>query len=220
VSRASTDEAAFSDSFADLEVSDTDKNPRAPKSGAEQIGAVKIAPDPTSKHFGVSPQTVVMGNVSPAQTVIRMETPIEEIESRIRRELEPLLQSAARHAAAQEHERTCEWLESKGLPKAARVAQREAYNILRKYGVIKDTTQSSSACGGRSHAVHEHQPLSHDEVEELVQACVAMLEVKGQSIELTLSAMSTEVGGFLLPEDAPRVRDRANALLAPGSCRG
>ena len=45
-------------------------------------------------------------------------------------------------------------------------------------------------------------------------ACVAMLETRGQSIEFTLSEMSTEAGGYLLPEDAPRVRDKANALLS------
>ena len=48
---------------------------------------------------------------------------------------------------------------------------------------------------------------------ELTQACVAMLEVKGQSVEVTLSEMSAEAGGFLLPEDAPRVRVKAEAFL-------
>lgn len=217
VARTSGGEAAFSDSYADLEISETDLNPRAPKNGAEQTGVIKIAPDPTPTHPRCSPQGVVMENMSPPRTAIRVEMTVEEIVSQIRCELEPLLGSAARRAAAQEHERTREWLESRGLPKAARVAQREAYNVLRKYGVIKDAPQSSSACVGRSYAVHEHQPLSDGEVEELAQACVAMLEVKGQSIELTLSEMSAEAGGFLLPEDAPRVRDRANILLAASS---
>ena len=54
---------------------------------------------------------------------------------------------------------------------------------------------------------------SDGEVEELAQACVAMLEVKGQAVERTLSEMSAEAGGFLLPGDAPRVRARAEALL-------
>jgi hypothetical protein len=40
-----------------------------------------------------------------------------------------------------------------------------------------------------------------------------MLEVKGQSVEVTLSEMSAEAGGFLLPEDAPRVRVKAEAFL-------
>ena len=130
-----------------------------------------------------------------------------------------ILQSAARRAAAQEHERTREWLESRGLPKAARVAQREAYNVLRKYGVIRDrdTAQSAHADVGRGVPVGlERQPLSEIEVEELAQACVAMLEVQGQSVEVTLSEMSTAAGGFLLPEDAPRVRQKVETLLGGG----
>jgi hypothetical protein len=41
-----------------------------------------------------------------------------------------------------------------------------------------------------------------------------MLETQGQSIEVTLSEMSSEAGGFLLPEDAGRVREKANSLLS------
>jgi hypothetical protein len=212
-SRTSAGEAAFSDSFADLEGLDTDLNPRAPKNGAEQSEVVKTAPDPPPTRSGHPPQHIDSGNVLSPQPALRVEVPVEEIVSRLSRELEPSLQSAARRAAAQEHERTREWLESRGLPKAARVAQREAYNVLRKYGVIKDAAQSAHADVGRGHLLQELQPLSDGEIEELAQACVAMLEVKGQSIELTLSEMSVEAGGFLLPEDAPRVRAKAEALL-------
>jgi hypothetical protein len=40
-----------------------------------------------------------------------------------------------------------------------------------------------------------------------------MLEVQGQSIEVTLSEMSVAAGGFLLPEDARRVRQKVNSLI-------
>jgi hypothetical protein len=211
--RTSLDEVAFSDSFADLEVSDTDLNPRAPKNGAEKTRVVKTAPDPHPTRSGYPPHGVGSENVLPQQLALRVEVSVEEIVSRLRHELEPSLQSAAQRAAAQEHERTREWLESRGLPKAARVAQREAFNVLRKYGVIRDSGQSFHADVGRGHPAQEQQPLSDVEVEELAQACVAMLEVKGQSVEVTLSEMSAEAGGFLLPSDAPRVRTRAEALL-------
>jgi hypothetical protein len=211
--RTSADEVAFSDSFADLEVSDSDINPRAPTSGAEQTGVVKTAPDPHPARSGHRSEGDGLKSVSPPRTALRVEVPVEEIVARLRHELEPSLQSAARRAAAQEHERTREWLESRGLPKAARVAQREAYNVLRKYGVIKGEAQTSQADVGRARPEQQHQPLSDVEVEELAQACVAMLEVKGQSVEVTLSEMSAEAGGFLLPADAPRVRARAAALL-------
>ena len=210
----SSDEAGFNDSFADLEVLETDGNPRAPKNGAEQIEVVKTAPDPHPTRSGHPPQSVGLMNVPPPRTSLRVEVPVEEIVSRLRHELEPSLQSAARRAAAQEHERTREWLESRGLPKAARVAQREAYNVLRKYGVIRDVVQTSPTDMGRGYPTREYQQLSDVEVEELAQACVAMLEVKGQSVEVTLSEMSAAAGGFLLPTDAPRVRARTEVLLA------
>ncbi|HEX6623537.1 MAG TPA: hypothetical protein VF064_07475, partial [Pyrinomonadaceae bacterium] len=171
------------------------------------------APDPRPTVSRPRRQDVGPGSVPRQRTTLRVEAPVEEVVSRLRQELEPSLRAAARRAAAREHERTREWLESRGLPKAARVAQREAYNVLRKYGVIRDTIQSAHADVGRSCLVQEPRTLSDGEVEELAQACVAMLEVKGQSIELTLSEMSVEAGGFLLPEDAPRVRARAEALL-------
>jgi hypothetical protein len=213
--RTSPDEVAFSDSFADLEVLDTDRNPRAPKSGAEQTEVVKTAPDPTPPRSGYPPQSVGSENVLPPRTTLRVEVPVEEIVSQLRRELEPALQAAAKRAAAQEHERTREWLESRGLPKAARVAQREAFNFLRRYGVISESGRVSQAGVGRdSYTSQEPQPLADDEIAELAQACLAMLEVQGQSVEVTLSEMSVAAGGFLLPEDAPRVRQQVKALLS------
>ena len=210
--RTSTDEAAFNDSFADLEVLETDRNPRAPKSGAEQTGVVKTSA-PHSACSGHPPQVGGSENVPP-QKALRVELPVAEIVSRLRHELEPSLQSAARRAAAQEHERTSEWLESRGLPKAARVAQREAYNLLRKYRVVADTGRVShveSSCGG--YVPPKPSTLADDEIAELAQACLAMLEVKGQAVEVTLSEMSTAAGGFLLPEDVPRVRQKVNSLI-------
>ncbi len=41
---------------------------------------------------------------------------------------------------------------------------------------------------------------------------MALLEAQGQTIDCTLSEMSIESGGFLLAEDAPKVRARAEAL--------
>ena len=212
----SADEAPFSDSFADLEVSDIDTNPRAPKNGAEQAKVVRTEPDPEPIRSEQPPQGVGTENVLPSRTTLRVEVPVEEIVSRLKHELEPSLQSAARRAAAQEHERTREWLESRGLPKAARVAQREAYNVLRKYGALDSRATPSSAHAEVGHSAHAQagpQPLTAEEVAELAQACVAMLEVHGQSIDLTLSEMSTEAGGFLLPADAPRVRAKAETIL-------
>jgi hypothetical protein len=214
--RASAGDTPFSDSFAVSEVLETDLNPRAPKDGAEQKKVVKKYPDQHHTPAGpVGHDTIIAEEATP-RTEPRLEIPVEDIVSRLRRELEPSLLSAARRAAAQEHERTREWLESRGLPKAARVAQREAYNVLRKCNLIRGVGENPSAAtdtGRDVHAPAGPHRLSKQEVEEFAQACVAILEVKGRSVESTLSEMSVAAGGFLLPEDMPRVRMSAAALL-------
>jgi hypothetical protein len=211
---ASRDEAAFSDSYAVLEVLEKDLNPRAPKSGAEQTEVVKIShtprrPEPTA----LRPPDVqtASGTATPATAA--------ELTEMLLGRLEPVVRTAAAQAAAREHERTREWLESRGLPKAARVAQREAYNVLRKHGLIGDASarESGVAEGGREQcAPVEVRKLSPDEVRELAETCVAMLEVHGQSIDVTLSELSAEAGGLLLAEDAPKVRELARALASDG----
>jgi hypothetical protein len=214
---ASSDEAAFSDSFADLEVSDIDRNPRAPKNGAGRTEVIKTAPDPRPIYPRLPPQEVGSENESAPRTALRIEVPVGEIVSRLRRELEPSLRSAASQAAAREHERTREWLESRGLPKAARVAQHEAYNVLRSHGLI-------SAPAGRARAglevgrsgdarVMTARPLTPEEVVEAAETCVALFEAQGKSVDVTLSEISSEGGGWLLPADAPQVREAAQALM-------
>jgi hypothetical protein len=217
--RTSSDEVAFSDSYADSEVLEIDLNPRAPKNGAGQTVAVKNHPDPAPTYSRHPPQAVVSENVPPPQTALRVEIPVEEIVSRLRHELEPSLQSAARLAAAQEHERTREWLESRGLPKAARVAQREAYNVLRQHGLVRDLTSRTRADVevGRGHSVPEAaRRLSPDEIRELAETCVTMLEVHGQSIDATLAELSAEAGGVLLAEDTPKVRELSKEMAYGG----
>lgn len=197
---ASLNEPAFNDSYAVLEDSDTDINSHAPKNGAESKRSNKTSPESL-----------------PAPNMVT----VDEIVTRLKAELEPTMYTAARQSAAREHERTREWLENRGLPKAARVAQYEAYNVLRKYGLITETAKTSYAEVGKSNYIApEPHPLSADEITELVEVCVAMLETQGQSIETTLSEMSVEAGGFVLPEDARRVREKVESLLAADERKG
>jgi hypothetical protein len=209
-------EPAFNDSFADLEVLDTDLNPHAPKNGAQQTNVVNKHPDPHPSLRDHSPQITSQREEQLSQALLRVELPVDELVSRLRLELEPSLKSAARQAAAQEHERTREWLESRGLPKAARVAQREAYNVLRKHGVINEGAVNASLHAGvgrnEYHPVAPH-PLSDEELGEMAQVCVALLETRGQSVDITLSEMGVASGGFLLAEDAPRIRAKVENLL-------
>lgn len=214
--RASANEPAFSDSYAVRETSETEIDSRAPKNGADD-GRVGISSKSPTR--ATLPDTPHGGAANATPPHIPGVLPVEDLITRLKAGLEPTIHAAAKLAAAREHERTREWLESRGLPKAARVAQHEAYNVLRKYGLIDGAgrgarTQAEVGRGG--HTPSEPSPLSGAEVDELAQACVAMLEAQGRSVERTLSEMSAEGGGFLLPEDVVRVRTRAEILLRVG----
>jgi hypothetical protein len=208
--RTSAGDTPFSDSFADSESLETDLNPRAPKNGADDTGVVKSFSSPARPG-----QTSTLTAVTEPQSA----GPAEELTELLLGRLEPAVRAAAAQAAAREHERTREWLETKGLPKAARVAQREAYNVLRKYGaVVGETSRGVHGDVGRdTHTSGAHRPLADDEITELAQACVAMLEAQGRPVEVTLSEMGVAAGGFLLPEDAPRVRQKVDSLIGNSS---
>jgi hypothetical protein len=216
-SAGSTVEPAFNDSFADLEVLETDINPRPPKDGAEQTNVVNKYPDTHPSLCRHSSQITSRREEHLLQALLRVELPVDELVLRLRRELEPSLKSVARQAAAHEHERTREWLESRGLPKAARVAQREAYNVLRKHGVINEgravKASSHTGIGRNEYCPVAPHPLSDEEQEEMAQACVALLETKGQSVDISLSEMGAASGGFLLAEDVPLIRAKVENLL-------
>jgi hypothetical protein len=223
-SRASRNEPAFKDSYAVSEVSDTDINPRAPKNGAETEQVGKKVSEATA------PQTLRPA-VSNGGEEIKVEADgrhrdavsLDEIVARLKCELGLYVKSAATQAAvqtaAQEVARTREWFETKALPKAVRVAQHETYNLLRKHGPLDERGRRARADMGVGRtAVGSNVPpaarrLSHEEVRETAESCVAMLETQGRSIDVTLSEISSEGGGWLLPEDAPRVREVALGLL-------
>jgi hypothetical protein len=217
---ASANEPAFMDSFAVREVLDTDINSRAPKNGADtnQIGNKPSAPviPPTGDHQVTEKKG---GEVEPTETGAPAALPLEEIVRRLRSELEPSLNKAAAQAAKLEHERTREWLERHGIPKATRVAQREAYNVLRSHGVISAKAERARADleVGRNDYVPVAKPLSPEEVKEMAEMCIAMLETHGQAIDVTLSEMSAEAGGCLLSEDAPKVRELALSMVNSAS---
>ena len=219
-SPASQNEPAFNDSFAVPEASDTDLIPHAPKNGAPDKKMVdKKASDP---HPEPADSSHLPSEGREASTVDRSVAPmlsIDEIVRRIRNEIEPALESAAQRAAHKEHERTREWLESRGLPKVARVAQREAYNVLRQSGVISSKGEQARAAlevGRNDYTPAEAKPLSAEETRSYAEMCIMMLETQGQAIDVTLSELSSQVGGPVLPEDAPRVRQVAETMLESG----
>jgi hypothetical protein len=215
---ASPNEPAFNDSFAVPDkVSDTDFNSRAPKNGAEKKMVDKTSPETQTTPTALRETTSGPEGreVDPPEPNINSMLCINEIVRRLKAELEPSLQTAAQQAARREHERTREWLENRGLPKAARVAQREAYNVLRNHGVISAANERARADleVGRNYSTAEAKPLTEGEIKELAGMCIAMLETHGQSIDSTLAEINSEAGGCLLPEDAPKVRALAESMI-------
>jgi hypothetical protein len=219
---ASPNEAAFKDSYADSDGSDSDLNPRAPF-GADTKPDDKTDPDPT-RTPGERVPTPTRREAGRLKYVPGQPTAItvDEIVARLKGELEPSVNKAAtraaEHATAREIARTREWFETRALPKAVRVAQHETYDLLKKLGQLDDRARRTRAGleVGRA-ASDSHTPVAHklteEETRETAETCVALLETQGRSIELTLSEISSEGGGWLLPEDAPRVREVALSLL-------
>jgi len=218
----SESETTFKDEISENGL-DQDNKSGAPKNGADIKPNDKKSHDPTSrptykpeastKHEGREVEVI-----APESNTL----PMEEIIERLRREIEPCLKSAATQAAAQAAARemasTREWFETKALPKAVRVAQSESYNLFRKYGTLGDKTQRARAeleVGRASESFTPPQARlqSEKEIMELAETCVAMHELQGKSIDVTLAEISSEGGGWLLPEDAPRVREAAQKLM-------
>jgi hypothetical protein len=225
----SSDEPAFNDSFAVSEVLETEINPRAPKNGAEtkRVGKTSSTPAGPPTFVASTPRNREgreLSVVLPAAGAMV----VEEIVGRLTSELEPRVREAAARAASQsaarEMERTREWFEAKALPKAVRVAQRETFELLRRHGTPEGRGGRGSAGlevgrGAGDHTAAAH-PLTPEEVRETAEVCVALLEAQGKAIEVTLSEIGSEGGGWLLPEDAAAVRELAEALASGGGASG
>ena len=212
----------FNDSFAVSEVLETDINPHAPKNCAETepVGKTSSAP-PRAQAFVTRTPHASEKREHTASPPTAYAVPIEEIVEHLKNELEPCLREVAARAAAEsaarEMERTRQWFETKALPKAVRVAQHETYDLLRKHGGVEGRRGQRSAglevgCSAGNYTAVAARPLTAEEVRETAEVCVALLETQGKSIEVTLSKISSEGGGWLLPEDAPRVREAAREL--------
>jgi hypothetical protein len=216
--RTSPGEAPFKDSFAVSEVLDEDLTPLAPTNGADNTHLVNSSSEVPARPAPNPTPNRLPSEESFARVERHSEIHSDQLVRRLRGELEPILRQIARQSAAAECERTREWLKQSGLPKAARVAQRETYDVLRRNGLIKDASRKTSAeVGGGAYVRPEPRLLSESELAELAEACVALFEAKGQPVEDTLRGMGVEAGGMLLAEDAPRVLSRVEILLDP--CR-
>lgn len=211
-------ETPFKDLTTEREIRDIKINSHAPETGAAMVQTYDVT-SPHSEHANpptAPPQRAL--TPTPASLNDIGSTPIHDIVRLVRAELEPALKIAAFQAAAREVTQTREWFENKALPKAVRIAQKESYNVLKSYGLIKTNrragevpTEVGRAADNRGAA----QPITQKsltEVSELADSCIALLELHGKSIDDTLAAMNAEHGGWVLPEDVLRVRERAEQL--------
>jgi hypothetical protein len=220
--RTSSADTPFSDSYADREVLEADINRRAPGGGAEAKPVGETSP---SRPVSQAPVAYIAhdreGREQTAPPASSYAVPMREIVERLRVELEPCLRGVAARAAAQsvacEMERTREWFEAKALPKAVRVAQRETYGLLRRGGAVEVRggvrgVGSGVGRGAGEDATSTARPLRPEEVREAAEACAALFEAQGKSVEETVRGMSSERGGWLLPQDVPLVCEAAREL--------
>lgn len=220
---ASTDETAFNDSYAVKEIQDQNLSSAAPKNGADLEPVDKFTSTPFAADIQPGNRSTAERREIPAETSHAQHIPFGEIIARLKSDIEPGLRSAAAQAAMQatrgEIERMRTWFETRALPKAVRVAQSECYSLLKKHGSLDEKSKRLRA--GLDLGRHV-QPVGVEtirtrtpqEVGELAEVCLALLEAQGQAIEVTLSEMSREGVGLLIPEDAARVREAAELLLA------
>ena len=210
----------FKDTSGIKDSLELDFNPHAPKNGADNRGVGKTSSDPEpastitpQANTAQEEQKIARANGNAADAI-----PVDEIVNRLRSALEPSLRAVAVQTAQREHARTREWLDKHGIPKATRVAQKEAYNVLRSHGLVNADAQRTRAQlevgrSSGSYTAPDARPRTAEEIMETAETCVALLEAQGKSIEVTLSEISFEGGGWLLPEDAPKVREEAEKLM-------
>jgi hypothetical protein len=213
----STDEVCFKESFAILEDSEKELNPHAPENGAAVSNPVgeRLDPDsvPAESLLPVARSTPPASFSNHSANVADYATVVEQLRREIGRQV--------RSVTAQEYERTREWFISHALPKAIRVAQRSSYDVLRAHGLINETGSVRNSCDSRRVGKHTPKEItprlqSDEEIKELAESCVALLVRQGKSIDQTISEMKVEAGGFLLEEDARKIRARAEIMTDAG----
>jgi hypothetical protein len=192
--RTSSDEAGFKESFAEKEILEADIVPHA---------------------------RARAGEGREAQTDARSEATLID---RVVQQIAPQLKLTTER----EHERTRQWFIDHALPKAIRVAQASAYDILRASSGAAQSRRSAQRREEGNALVGAHrptppadlQPLSEREINQVAEGCAAIFYAQGRSIDQTLSEMNSATGGFLLPDDIPRVRARAETLISNDTAGG
>lgn len=138
--RTSTDEAPFKESFADLESLDAYIHSPAPKSGAADTNAFKKLSEPPSPcidNRAAPSQLTALNSAEKYSAKIDSAAVVEQIVEQVIPQVKA--------ATTREHERTREWFINQALPKAVRVAQASAYDVLRAHGHINEPRAQGEA---------------------------------------------------------------------------
>ncbi len=103
-------------------------------------------------------------------------------------------------------------------PKAARVAQREAYNVFKRQSGKQQESERVRAglqVGGSvvTYSPPQEKACSSAEISEVAEACVTMLEVQGKAVAETLAEISVAAGGWVGVEDVQKISEAAHALI-------
>lgn len=215
---ASPGEAAFIDSFAVLESLEKDTPRRAQRSGVADNVDFEISSTPTERPGMLSPtpdQTKSVskreGNAPPHQGFMRQEVSAAAV-----------LRGVVESRIAAERENLRDWLETRGLPKVARVVQREVLDTLRRNGLLKEVRQTKPRVENADRETHNNtsRRLSPPEITELAAACVSLFEVQGRPVERTISEMAADRGGFVLGEDLSAIEQAARDMIASNAAFG
>ena len=223
--RTSQNEAAFKETYGNIDNLEIEEESGAQKNCAENNQVHKFCPEQNSYRPQNSAHPTVAAKITPLPAPQPGAQSVDEVIKRLRIEMEPAMRNAAIQAASHEHEQIRQWFLNHALPKAVRVAQASAYDVLRGHGLLSDPRSRSSngrvitdgrKVGKQVSAETTPRLLSDEKIIEVAEICVALLFTQNQTIDRSLSEMSVEAGGFLLPGDIPKVRARAKTLALIG----
>jgi hypothetical protein len=143
---------------------DKDITPRAhSRAAGGLIGHELSAITPAERLFSKLTDSIDSGAQVPSNSI-----DIGQLMGRVRRELEPVIASrcseAITSALHKEAELNREWFEKAGLPKAIRVAQHEAFDVLRSHGVIAKKVPNSGKVDRRRIATEEGREATTEQI--------------------------------------------------------
>lgn len=210
----------FKANYVKIDILDKD-NPHAPKTGAEtNFSEAETVRAEASSHQTLPAQKPTTSK-NTETTNPTTNADLDKLIARLQTELEKRLAMATARATSEAHEHTRQWFEQKALPKAIRIGQKEAYNVLRTYGLLKRESLSDSQVG-KSFVASETTNLkqrTHAEIRDLAEACAAMFELQGKAIEQTISELCASEKTKLSLDDAEQIKKVALAITQGSSER-